>query len=159
MTTWVYFNAYRRISHVSWGGAAIVFEQSTETLAALGLTGAFAGRFIGFDQSITNTLVVPLTVIVFEERSNNSAHGGFTEQDHPVKAFAFQGAEESFQRCVEVGTSRWQDEGQVTKLIAVPSSSRDRLAASLLRRHSHCLHEQRFTTSSRHCHLYASLLL
>jgi hypothetical protein len=59
---------------------------------------------------VVESLVVPLAVVVHEVLTDRSPQMSFAQRHDPVHAFAFDREHESLGVCVQVRTSRWQQQ-------------------------------------------------
>ena len=63
------------------GGAAVVAQQPTQTLATLDRTLERSDPRLGVDQGVVEALVRPLAVVVDDELGDGSTQVGFAERD------------------------------------------------------------------------------
>ena len=89
-------------------GAIVETQHPAESLHASNWAETGPGAVAGFDQSVVETLMIPLRVIMGDEVVGSPAERSFTEEDHAVKTLVFDRSDKSFGIGVQVGRARRQ---------------------------------------------------
>lgn len=100
--------------------AMIVLQQPAQPLAALDWPVALSHEFVGIDDSVVESLVVPFGVIVLGELLDRALQHPRTKQDHPVETLFFDRADEPLGIRIEVGTARSQIRPPSFTILSIP---------------------------------------
>jgi hypothetical protein len=88
----------------------VVAEQSTEAFSPHHVTRLTAHGSLRRDESVVETLMIALGMIVGEVFVDHMTQGAFTQHDHPFQGLLLDGAYEPFAVGVQIRTPRRQDD-------------------------------------------------
>jgi len=86
----------------------VVIEQSAQALAANYVSGFPPDLNSGFDDSVIEALMVPLSVIVVQIFADRGPQRSLAEEDHSLEYFLFQRPEKPFEVRIAVAAFRRQ---------------------------------------------------
>ena len=87
-------------------GAMVKAQQSTESFHASNSAEIWPVALARLDQSVVETLMIPLRVIMGDEIAGSPAERPFTEEDHSVETLVFDRSDKSLGVGIEVRRAR-----------------------------------------------------
>ena len=82
--------------------AVIVSQEAAESLATFDLALRLADFLTWINQLIAQSLMVPLSVIMFQELADSPAQRRLAEEDEPRKGFVLEASHEPFQVWIQI---------------------------------------------------------
>ena len=82
--------------------AVIVSQEAAESLATFDLALRLADFLTWINQLIAQSLMVPLSVIMFQELADSRAKRRLAEEDEPRKGFVLEASHEPFQVWIQI---------------------------------------------------------
>jgi hypothetical protein len=82
--------------------AVIVSQEAAESLATFDLALRLADFLTWINQLIAQSLMVPLSVIMFQELADSRAKRRLAEEDKPRKGFVLEASHEPFQVWIQI---------------------------------------------------------
>jgi hypothetical protein len=77
-------------------------QQPTQAFSPYDVTRLTTHSSLRCDESVVETLMIPLGVIVGEELVDRMRQGAFTQPHHPFQGFFLDGAHKPFTVCVQI---------------------------------------------------------
>src|SRR5215475_5887458 len=88
----------------------IVAQQATEAVSPYHMPRLTTTYPFRRDESVVESLVIALGMIVGQVLADHIIEGAFTQYDHLIEGLLLDGAHESFAVGVQIRTAGWQEE-------------------------------------------------